>query len=323
MAFDEFSDFGFFEFGNDDPTDAQQMYDQLVAAMGPSFDLTVGTYQEAKLYATAMLFGEAKMALDRARAQRLASRVTDLLDDMELDYFVVSQPRDSEDVRRARLIARQLLMRGAREEAITTELQAALGTDFIALRARNSSNRAVWPSDPRTVGTFPPPDRAPKYFRLLDSVLPGDHWVECSVQNDSEAPLVGEKLSVEPDLSNPWAERVTVAETPTAADQAALREIGRVRFRATFTMPHTVGGWVCNHHPLWIGNQRELRVIVTTSAARNPEKRRLVHEAMARHMKTTSRWHILESADRVNVGPFIVGLSNVGIVPIGPAAAPF
>lgn len=312
-----FTPFGLFDF-SDDPSPAELYYDAMGRQLSPAFDLTIGTYEEAKLFARAIMFGCARAQNQAANNQRIPSRVHDKLPTWERDYRIIVEPSWSPDTRRAMLVSRVLLMHGSREEALFTELTAILGSNLYKIRATQPSERVVWPSpDPTGVGTFPVADAPLVYGRILDPVpFPG---VSVTVHFEAVGdlyPTVGQKLCFEPEI-NVLTEAAVV--TALARSVSGLQHYDLMT--VLFTKAKDANSWFASAMPLWQSSQRVLQVIVKPVAAHNVETRRKIHEAMARHCKTTTEWEIIESADGVTTGPWVVNVAYVGSTAIG--TAPF
>lgn len=310
--FSAFTPFGLFDF-SDDPSPAELYYDSMVAQLSPAFDMSEGTYIEAKTFARAILLGCARAQNQAANNQRIPSRVHDKLPTWEKDYGIVVDPSWTPDTRREVLSARVLLMHGSREEALFTELSAILGTDLYKIRATQPSERVLWPSpDPTGIGTFPAMDAQLVFGRILDPVAaPGSVQVRFEAVGDLY-PTVGQKLCFEPEVNV-----LTEAATVTALARSVAGLENPDLLTATFTKAKDANSWFASAMPLWQSSQRVLQIIVKPAAAANVETRRKVHEAMARHCKTTTEWEIIESADGVNTGPWIVNIAYVGSTAIG------
>ena len=132
--------------------------------------------------------------------------------------------------------------------------------------------------------------------------------------NGSVAPLKSEKLTIEPEVTG-------IAEQIVAS---AVSIVG-----TTFTITtsclnaHSSGAWLCTEAPLWLSNRRSMDVVVTAATSADPEKRRKIHEVMARHVKTTARWEIVAASSATQVGPFVVAVGKVGATALGAAAVTF
>lgn len=316
--FDAFSPCGFFTFGSD-PSPAEAIYNTLCETYRGLFDLSVGTYAEARIYALAMTFASARQTITQARNQASPATAYEKIPSWERDFRVVPGANDTIETRRARLVALELLNRGSREEALTTALKAEIGSGLVLVRATNDADRKTWPADPSLVGTDPADDAPLVFGRLLDDValLGTPVSVPISILSDVN-PAAQQALTVEPEV-NVVAERVRPTLVSGINDPAGTGP----HITATFTKPHSSGAWFVSCAPLWISTQREVQIIVTTAAGRDPATRRKIHEVMRRHSPMVSRWQIIETADGVHTGPFVVGTSRVGSTAVGSAAFTF
>lgn len=321
--FSAFAPFGLFDF-SDDPSPAELYYNAMSEQLSPAFDLSVGTYEEAKMYARAILFGCAREQNRAANNQRVPSKVHDKLPTWEKDYGIIVEPTWSPDTRREVLTARVMLMHGPREEALWTELYALLGSSLYLIRATHPSERLIWPDpDPTGIGTFPVADAPLVFGRILDPVVvPGVSQTVHFVTVGDVQPTVGQKLCFEPEVNVlTEAAVVTALGSDLSVGSPAISIINLLT--ATFAKAKDANSWFASAMPLWSSSQRILQVIVKPAAAEDPETRRKIHEVMARHCKTTTEWEILESSDGVHVGPWTVNVGVVGATAIGDAPMTF
>jgi len=73
-------------------------------------------------------------------------------------------------------------------------------------------------------------------------------------------------------------------------------------------------------YPYWTSSKRHSLVVLTASAAADPEKRRKVHELMGRLARGVSTWDIAAESAPGFAGPFRVGEGRLGMTPIGTVA---
>lgn len=325
-----FTPCGLLEFSGE-TSDAENIYNALVTQLGSSFDLTPGTYAQAKVYAAAMQMAWARRIIKRVPREMHPLTCYDLLTTLEKDWGCIPSAKDTILQRQLRVAARKMLMRGSREEAIVTDLQAALGSGFLKLNAIPSGDVANYPSsNPGSVGTFPLPNLAPKFYRAGSVVGMG---LACTASwtsvNGSAPPVVGEKLTLEPDIAG-WSEAVTVsavtyvfaAGTPAGSPSS---EATSGTFTATCQRAHSANGWAVTDAPLWLSNQYQLQVVITAATASNAELRRQAHEVMARHCKSCERWTFTVASSSTQVGPFIfgVGFNQLGSTALGASPTNF
>lgn len=325
MHFSAFTSFGFLAFaGGVSP--AERVYNGMKAALTdpksgkPAFDLSVGTVEEAHLYADAMTFAAARATLRRAANQNRPTLAVELLPNLEEDFGVIPGPNDTIVQRQDAVAAKKKRNRGTRREAVVDALRTALGSDFLAY-APVKSTSYVFPNP--VLATSPVnavrADVASKIVKLGDYVtaLGAPLWVayeNLDPSADAVSLLKGDVVMVEPNVSL-HAEKVTVA---------AVRVVGTTReLQATFTKPHTKGGVVTTQNwPNQISYARHVFVVLTAAAAIDPQKRRKADEVMHRHVKGSTSWSVVQAtsstATTVTIGPTTVS-SPIGAVPIAAA----
>lgn len=303
-------------------SEAERAYDALANMLGGAFDLTPGTDEQAHLYALAMEVAWARKIVQRVPRELHPLTCHDLLTTLEKDWACVPLATDTLFQRQSRIAARKLLMRGSREEALVADLKAAIGADFLKINACPTASAANYPTTATDVGTFPNPNVAPKFYKATTSVpVTGMAYaIDLTAVNSSSAPLVGEKLTIEPDIAGN-AEAVTITGV-TAKTTAAGTVIGWT-VTATFTKAHSAGAWCVTAAPLWLSNRYQLQIVVSDAASRNGPKRKAVHGVMQRHAKSCEVWCIAAASSSADVGPFVIGPGLVGATVVGDSAAPF
>lgn len=303
-------------------SDAEHVYATLKAQMSPAFAIDDTTYEGCETYALAMQIAWARAIVKRVPREMHPLSCFDLLTTNEKDWGCVPTATDTLFQRQLRLAARKLLMRGSREEALVTDLTAAIGSGFLKVNKIAVGDEANYPTDPTTQGTFPLPALAPRFYRLTSSVAVTGLPVAVTVTavNASAAPVIGDKLTIEPSIVGN-AETVTVTDAPsTAAGFAAAPS-----FTATFTKAHSVGGWVMSAAPGWLSNRYQLQIVVTAAAGTDAESRRKVNNVCARHCRSVERWKIVTASSSTDVGPFVIGAgyNKIGATALGASAEPF
>lgn len=323
--FSAFAPFGLFDFSSK-PSTAERAYRAIVGSVSQALAPTPGSYAEAKCYALAIQVGCARATLQRAANQRVPKRAKDKLPTLERNYAIVPGPKDTVVQRQDRVAARKLLMRGAREEAVTTELRALLGSAFISYRVAKEADRVVWPTDPRGVGSFPRIDSPLLFASMLEPLgYPSSAArVRITLRAASSRPIPGTIVTLEPEIDGIAEAAQIMAWTPDNIGGAESATTGVLT--VSCALPHSEGAQVTNATPLWRSTQREVCVIVSATSARDAETRRKIHEIMARHSRSATRWEIMEptsSAATTTTGPFLIGAGNnrIGATAIG--AAPF
>jgi hypothetical protein len=103
-------------------------------------------------------------------------------------------------------------------------------------------------------------------------------------------------------------ERVTILAVDTTAKTVAINA----------TIPHGFDVVGFTHpYPAWRSTKRHSLVVLSVSAAADPEKRRKVNELMQRMARTVSTWDICAGSGSSTTGPFTVGGGLLGITTIG------
>lgn len=308
-----------------EPCVAETIYNSLAGQLGGAYDLTPGTYYQARLYMVAMQVAWARKIVERVPRELHPLTSYDLLTTLEKDWACIPTAEDTLYERQLRISARKLLMRGSREEAVVTDLVAAIGSDFIKLNAVPTADAANYPTTATTVGTFPNPNAAPRFYRLGSVPITGvAYTVAWTSVSASPAPTVGDKLTCEPDIVG-WSEAVTLTAVTTNATPAGSTGALTGTLTATFTHAHSANGWAVTAAPLWLSNRYQLQIVVSDAASRNGPKRKAVHAVMQRHAKTCERWKIVAASSSTQVGPFIFGAGHnyFGATALGSSAVNF
>lgn len=320
MLFSAFSPFGMFAFSGQLPL-AQRIYTSLKAGIDPkAFDLTAGTLEEARIYSLAMGLARARSTLQRADNQRIPTKAIEKLPSLERDFGITPGGSDTVTQRQNVVAAAKAIQNGSREGAVVAALQALLGTDFVAYRVTPANLVKTWPPTPSAVGTYKLTSQ-PKFFTTLGCILPGSYQVQISYLNNSQAPQVGEQVTVEPETSS-VTENVTITALARSSGSIQLPDL----LTATFVNPHTIGAKILTGpYAIYQSTQREVNVIVSATAAKNKETRRKINKLMARALKATARWEIMAATSATQVGPDTIGVGNniLGATALGSSAYTF
>lgn len=305
-------------------SDAENIYNTLKAQLSPAFDISDSTYEGCELYAMAMQLAWARAALKRVPRELHPLTTYDLLTTLEKDWACTPLATDTLYQRQLRIAARKLLMRGSREEAIVTDLTAALGADFLKLNALPTADAANYPTTATDVGTFPLPALAPKFYKLTSAIadLGMSITVPWSSVNASDAPLVGDKLTVDPD-NTAIGEAVTVTKVTTDIVNGIAGNTGTLT--TTFTKTHSPNAWAISACPRWLSNRYQLQVVISDAASKSAVKRDAANAVMARHCRSAERWKLVAASSTTTVGPLVVGVGHniVGATALGATATPF
>lgn len=314
-GFSDFGGFGLLEFSSTDSA-AGAIYRSLTGAVGDGLSTSTGQHVEASAYARALALADARVTLHRGYNQRRALYAQELLPALERTYSITPEPGDSDEMRRRRVAARQVLARGSTRDNLRTVLRTLLGDDFVRLYLKPPAAPPIFPSVPEMHGAWDDPAAAGRYFQLTETVVDTDREIEFSYENlldDGERMAAGDMLCVQPE--NPHnAEAIQIA---------SARGSGRQLARAVFSRPHEAGSIVRTHAPLWISTQRYIVVVVTPKAAADPTMRNRIHEAMRRLVRASTTWAIVQTTTLDGapaIGPLgmtdPLGTSTLDAIPI-------
>lgn len=333
--FSAFTPFGMLAFSSK-PSHAEAFYRSMVRALGNepgsseahgTISTAPGTRMDAKLYADAMAFARARYQLERAGNQVLPTRLTELLAVREREWGVVPSPIATDDERRAAVAAQYLLPRGAARNEVATLLSTLLGDDFVAYRPTPKAEAVVYPSalgdQPQNLQRASIPR---KLIRLTEPVTTGlgapqyVRYERFVADPNPSAPLhslsVGDTVVLDPGNLD-LVERATVTaldfDEPTEGTVFAV-------FQATLTKPHVTGTvGTTAPWPFWASTKRHNLIVLSPSAALDPEKRRRVHAVLGKVLRGVSTWNLAgeASAGSATTGPFTVGGGMLGVTTIG------
>lgn len=310
-TFSVFQDFTAFKFSGK-PSRGEMIYRALVAIESGAFDLTPGTYEEARIYATAMGLARARYTLERAQNQTDPLKAIELLPQLEHDWGVVAREFDGIVARQRRVAAAFLLAKGAIRSAIEAGLRNILGNDFLALVPMDPANATI----DESLALFSNPKLPFKLVRISPVTAVGVPFVVDYVNADTTAtPItidVDDKLVIEPENTG-LQEVVTVVD----ADLVART------FTATFANAHDDQSFAStqNYVP-WTSTQCSLMVVTKPTSALDAEARRLVNEFMDKVSRGVWTWSIVQptTPGAMTVGPFALDTSPLGAVPLGSAS---
>lgn len=304
------------------PSHAQAIYDAMANNLGGAYDLTVGEYNEASLYARAMSVARARYTLERAGNQYDPMRAIEMLPALERDWGVVPGETDGLLDRQIAVAAKQLVSRGSRPENLATLLTKLLGADFIKVRVHTPAE--VTPN--YAVSNFTRLDVPPKVVKLTTPIcvdLGSVTAVAYENLDKTSAPISlikGDSLMVQPENQG-LAEVVTVVAAGAAAAAYPGTSLTGVPvsqiFAAQFTKSHDVGAVATTqNYPLWQSNQRSILIVVSHAAVLNAEKRRRINELMEATLTAGTTWGIVEP-NGTSIGPFTIGVTPIGTTCIG------
>lgn len=292
-----FSYFGALAYSSKRPH-GEDIYEAMRDGMGDTYETDFSGREQSRLYAQAVALADAQYQIDRAGNNITPSRALEMLGKLESDYQIVPDPNSSINDRRAALVARWKISRGARRESVESALTSLLGTDFISYDTISDASFVASPAAPGTVGVFTGPGATQKSFRLTPaiSITAGPIIVPYTAIGD-RAPLAGETYCVDPDPRSAAEQITIIAATPTT-------------ITADFARAHEPGAVAVRPHPLWISSQRYAVIRVTLSCAKDPVKRKRINELMARVARGVSQWSIAHNLGSLTTDDPVLGLTD-------------
>lgn len=316
------------------------IYNSYVANLGGNYSVAAGSREDCTAYAVAMGVASLKLTAERAGNQMLPDKVHELLPTREREYGLTPGPYDSEASRTAALQARYRLPIGAAKVNIQNALTDLLGSDFIAYRPTPYSESVKYPPN---IGDNPmlltPASYPRKMLRITPAIstgLGGSITVRYTnllpntgalknqngkvVPADFTDPIVNDFMVIEPENNG---RREVVHIEATGIDAPPGVEIPFTTLTATFNFAHEPNCLaVAMPYPMWTSTKRHSLIVLTATAAADPEKRRRVDELMTRIARDVSTWNICAGTSSSTSGPWKVGQSLIGITTIGAVSLP-
>lgn len=287
MELSDFAPLGLYELTNDEPASVA-IHKSLVSSLGDgNFDMSDGSRMQAQCFARAMGMAYQRKQLEVANAQRLPESVTFLMPVLEARYGLIPSPQDTVAARRAELVARFKVPEQNSAFEITEALTRRLGDDFVAYRPTPLADADIVPA---AIGDHPMhlarADAPRKRVTLKTAISFVGVSQTVGFTLDSGGALdVGDVVVFDP---GHWglADRVTIE---------ALAGVGAsTTLTATFTYPHDAGALgVTMPYAEWSSSKRHSLVVLTPSAALDPEKRRIVDDEMSRRVRASSTWDVV------------------------------
>lgn len=306
-AFGALAPFGLLEFGAY-PTIAENFYTAMTASVRKAFDVSEGTHADASCYARAIAFAAVKATVRHGWSQRRPARAREMLPALEKRFGLSPLPRATEQERRDALIARKRVQYGSRREAIEGAMEAHLGDAFQAVLTVPDLDLETYGTGHGTYNRLDLPHRS---FKTLGSVA-----VTGSAVAIPYAPLsigadeiqVGDVLSID---AQDWAreESITVSAVDNDADPKT--------FTATFTALHPADARVLSHCVVDISTQRSVMVVADADSARDGPTRKRVFHTLHQIVRAVTKPYFVESSGVNTAGPFTLGESPLGCVPVG------
>lgn len=291
------------------------LYDAIITSFGGNYDITVGSKTEAWVYATAMLLGRMRHAVEKAGNQLDPHKIVEMLPVREATYGVIPGRTASIHDRQGSLAAKMLLPQGARYTAVTAVLYSILGSGFLGYRVTQPSELGSYPTIPGNgPGHWVDPQIPPKVVTLTGTVSRTD---------------IDSTVGYTPTVAGTVVEIVQGDEVVVSANNIGIAEVVDVisadteasTFTARFAKSHDVGD-VCTtgYFPYWVTNQSHVIVLVTPAVANDADKKRLIHTMMYALMRGWVTWDICPSTDGIHPDALTVGdatLGRVGYAGIG------
>lgn len=313
MRYSCFTPYGLLRFSGAKPV-AQKIYEDRKAAIEGAFDLSLGTYAEAKLFATSKAEAVASSAVEVAANARFPADTYALIPAWESRYRLVPGANDTAQQRQAALLAKSQAPTGASVSAIVGALQALLGTSFVAYVPATIANTKafVYPQDPTLSGTYPPPGTPSKIFQLLDpAAAPGKQLSFRYVALTAGALLqVGNSVIIQ---TENWSQ---VEVVKIAAVQ---NSVAPFTFTTTFNKAHDPGSSIFfGRKPLWASPKRYSLIVVDAATSLSPVMRGKISAVMNDHARCVSQWAIAQPnlSAPGTAGSWSVG-QPVGVIPVG------
>lgn len=311
-TFSVFQDFVAFSFSGN-VTRGQRIYESMISSVEKAFDVTPGTYEEARIYANSMGIARARYALERALNQQFAKYAVEMLPVLEDQWSCIPKPTDTIYARQEALALKKLLPRGSRGENVEAQLRAIYGDDFITYRVFNPAEVLTWPEFPfEGPGTFVTDNSIPKHMKLVEPVvLTGEQIARYAtiVDGDPTTVEIGDVFCVE-------VENLGLAEKITVLD-AGEDTRGRW-FKAVFSRVHGYEASVVSDAPVWLSTQRRGIVVVKEASSLDAEKYRRACSVLQSIFRSVTDWAIVHPtvAGGTTIGPFTLNVSKIGTATI-------
>lgn len=310
--------YGLLEYSDED-NPAEQIYDQMRSAAGALVaDDTVG---EAIIHAKALCLGLAVAELRRIGKQVDPAYIApELLAIRELQVGIVASPYATITERRAAVAIKESVSKGGAYSNIVSQLQLALGSDFLAYRPVKKEEATAIPEDPdETTGNWLDPriTRAGKLFQTVSAITTTGSpiWVEYTTVDGAltcDNFAIGESIVVDSG-DEARCEVVVVSDIDDTSDPPKIE--------AEFRNPHAADSLLSNQYfPAQSSDKRHALIIVTAAASTNGALRNRVDEVMRGVARGVSTWSIIpgeSDAESGTIGPFRVNQGKLGITPIG------
>lgn len=305
------------------PAHGESIYKHGAALLGGSYDLTVGTERESKLYADSMGYARARYTVERAKNNAHPAKSTELIPVHEKDWGVVPPQNATVAQRRSALAAAWLAPGGALLSNLYRSLTALLGSAFLGIRAVLPGEVVLSPATPGTVGQFPSNLSIPKkvFFATVPiAPIGGSSSVAFTYQrpgNDDGIRLqLGDAFTI--DVENgALAERCVVSSVTPGATPSAIATFTKAHSAPNATIGYLGASIVVGPCPTWFSSQHYILIIGTAAAASNVVIRAQVDELMRRELRGPTLWDFSAASGPHQIGPYTLGLTPLGTAPLG------
>jgi hypothetical protein len=177
------------------PSYHQTWYEVLQKLWGSQLDFSqIGSYSEAKLYATARILAQVQGELEHAGNQANPAKAYEQIPILELDYGIAPPAKADYVARQRALVAAFAAPQGEIASNVVHMLRTILGSKFLAYVPNPARSPTVVPADPRsaTTGQWVDIKRPAKYLKLVDAVTPlsgpSTQWVAYEAMDTSGVP---------------------------------------------------------------------------------------------------------------------------------------
>lgn len=320
------------------PSEGEKFFGAMSKLTGAAYTGADGGHVDATRYARAMGLASARLAMRHAQNQSIPGKRAEMLPTVERAFDVVPSPTETLKQRNANLKARELLSNGATIGSINAAMSAIFGSAFIRVRVPSGAQIETTPASPNALdapGSFSDPRNVPKFFRFVNGLLPSitvDGFltfynpVEFAYQglnvtgeypneaDDGVRLRAGDVVSI--GIENSFlAEKVTIISSREATPYPLAT--------ASFVRPHHEGSSIrTGPTPVWRSNRRTVMVILKEGEP-TVAQYRAANAALDRCLRAVTRWSFAEiPAPYTAIEPFVVGVSRIGVSPIGDASFP-
>lgn len=313
---------------------AQVLHESILSLFsdGSEFALSteLGSFVDCFAFAFARILAKLQLRIEKLDRSRLAANAWELLPALEEEFGLRPAPTDGVQARRAALLAAMKAALGSRRTALEQALSDLLGSDYVGIHVHSTSDVDLWPTD---LGDSPMllalPDIPRKLVSLPLAVSTGLgalQWVSYDPidplpDNAEEGTLLqGDQIVV-------GVENLGLAETVTIENVSDAGEgMDYPVMQVLLNNPHGPGSLAAAMpFPAWGSSQRHIYVVVSEDAAQDAEKRRKVHEQMARMVTGVTTWSISPVNASGGAGPLTLGdavLGRLGMNPFGTITVP-